>query len=1145
VWSPPGQTADPSSWRLDITRPRKGKGGSAWLPPGSPADAANTQYSLPSGASPSSSSGGSDWSLRADPPGSTAPVNLPNWTPGNKRMSPPGEMADPSKLNLTAVPNWPSTPPPPQTAPAPPSPATPAPAPLPPQGGGMSGVGAGQDDNPWSMGGNLQQSDIWSPSSAVGAGQAAPTDTTTGTSAGGSGGPGPLPQGALPIPNPDDPSQIIGYYLEVPDSANPGQFKVDVHWTGKPPAGKVIQVKAKDGTHIISIDADGNPVDHGAISGTAPSTRGVPNDPSIIDSSGNQVPNLYYRPPNTPQDAAHPLTRNDPGYVDGQGVYHTNPGYDPTSPATGTKGINRNDPAYLDAQGNLIPNPYYDPTASRPTGIPGTDPYIWDPNAEGGKGGMVKNPGYTPPNKQVERIGGKTYAFDPVTGALTDTGIADTQSQSIQDLATPSGGRDVIGIDPYSSKTSNLYHQPGEPRDMSHNIYLPSDWSGSYPTFDPAHPSQPGSAYHKGEVWNPPQQPPRTPQQASSPPPATPAADPAQSPASAPPAGTGVFAGQPSSDAGITGTAGDPMFGSDAGGPYPPGASSMGQPPMGPDWGAASVGDPSRGQPPDVGGGQDAPPAGSSGGMWRPPIDPSQVVGTGHKYGDQVSQEGVHKGVDLQATRGTETKSPVDGIVTKVEHNPQGLGITVTIRDAGGQEHTLGHLGSVSVKVGDRVHAGQPVAHVGSTGASTGPHLDYRVQGANGQHLDPTRQLGALAQMPRADDGSEPPAPDGGGATPPQAPPTGMGQDIPNWSAPKPVGLGQDVGVGGMRLANGSWSDALADTPDNQKKYGQGSGYQGGYGYSGATEQAASGGGGGGGTSGGGGGGGGSIQPNWYDQAYIQYLNDQLNKQDATARAQIQQQIDAENNRHNEAVKSEEEVARHNQELEKLQKYQADLSAATQSAIALLQSGTQIGIANAQIAAQFGLQSQQFKQQLATSALQNPWLQRLTGMAPSVGEVGGPGGQAWTPPGGQSFAQTVAGAENAPIPQVGGATTNAPGVAGSGAPGATAQTQSALPSWQDYSKWNPYQLSAWRTQEEAAAPGQFQSDLDKLRSSWAGQGVTDAPASSQLAWDTSTPEQQTQKGMLAETFGQTIPQWQQKQSTQWSKAAAPAVSAIT
>jgi len=40
----------------------------------------------------------------------------------------------------------------------------------------------------------------------------------------------------------------------------------------------------------------------------------------------------------------------------------------------------------------------------------------------------------------------------------------------------------------------------------------------------------------------------------------------------------------------------------------------------------------------------------------------------------------------------------------------------------------------------------------------------------------------------------------------------------------------------GMRLANGNWSDALADTPENQAKYGEGSGYTGGYGYTGPTQ---------------------------------------------------------------------------------------------------------------------------------------------------------------------------------------------------------------------------------------------------------------------------------------------------------------------
>jgi Peptidase family M23 len=145
---------------------------------------------------------------------------------------------------------------------------------------------------------------------------------------------------------------------------------------------------------------------------------------------------------------------------------------------------------------------------------------------------------------------------------------------------------------------------------------------------------------------------------------------------------------------------------------------------------------------------------------WVPPVDPSNVKGTGHRFGEPVSQEGTHKGVDLQAVRGTPTKSPVDGVVVRVESNPRGLGTTVTIRDARGHEHTLGHLDRVTVRQGERVRAGQPVATVGSTGAATGPHLDVREQRPDGQWVNPASKLGALAQLPRADG---PPSLAGGG----------------------------------------------------------------------------------------------------------------------------------------------------------------------------------------------------------------------------------------------------------------------------------------------------------------------------------------------------------------------------------------------
>src|SRR4051812_29368474 len=144
---------------------------------------------------------------------------------------------------------------------------------------------------------------------------------------------------------------------------------------------------------------------------------------------------------------------------------------------------------------------------------------------------------------------------------------------------------------------------------------------------------------------------------------------------------------------------------------------------------------------------------------WAPPVRPQDVVGTGHKWLEPVDQEGVHKGVDLQLTKGKPALSPVDGVVSDVGNDPQGLGITVTIRDAQGTETKLGHLDGVHVKVGDPVKQGQQVADGGSTGASTGSPPDGRKQDKDGQYQDPPAMPGALAQMPRADQ------------------PTGAGQD--------------------------------------------------------------------------------------------------------------------------------------------------------------------------------------------------------------------------------------------------------------------------------------------------------------------------------------------------------------------------------
>ena len=51
------------------------------------------------------------------------------------------------------------------------------------------------------------------------------------------------------------------------------------------------------------------------------------------------------------------------------------------------------------------------------------------------------------------------------------------------------------------------------------------------------------------------------------------------------------------------------------------------------------------------------------------------------------------------------------------------------------------HLSAWNVKVGDQVAQGQPIANVGSTGISTGPHLDFKILDADGEPVDPLKYL--------------------------------------------------------------------------------------------------------------------------------------------------------------------------------------------------------------------------------------------------------------------------------------------------------------------------------------------------------------------------------------------------------------------
>jgi hypothetical protein len=82
------------------------------------------------------------------------------------------------------------------------------------------------------------------------------------------------------------------------------------------------------------------------------------------------------------------------------------------------------------------------------------------------------------------------------------------------------------------------------------------------------------------------------------------------------------------------------------------------------------------------------------------------------------------------------------GTVVSAGWNGQG-GRTIHLRHASGYETLYMHLSSISVQAGQHVGQGDTIGRVGSTGLSTGPHLDYRVR-KDGRAMNPMNLLRSM-----------------------------------------------------------------------------------------------------------------------------------------------------------------------------------------------------------------------------------------------------------------------------------------------------------------------------------------------------------------------------------------------------------------
>jgi murein DD-endopeptidase MepM/ murein hydrolase activator NlpD len=90
--------------------------------------------------------------------------------------------------------------------------------------------------------------------------------------------------------------------------------------------------------------------------------------------------------------------------------------------------------------------------------------------------------------------------------------------------------------------------------------------------------------------------------------------------------------------------------------------------------------------------------------------------------------EKMHSGMDFTAPVGTPIHATGNGTVEKVEFDGRGYGNNVIVNHGWGFESLYGHMSKISVRSGQKINRGDLIGFVGSSGASTGPHLHYEVR---------------------------------------------------------------------------------------------------------------------------------------------------------------------------------------------------------------------------------------------------------------------------------------------------------------------------------------------------------------------------------------------------------------------------------
>jgi murein DD-endopeptidase MepM/ murein hydrolase activator NlpD len=125
---------------------------------------------------------------------------------------------------------------------------------------------------------------------------------------------------------------------------------------------------------------------------------------------------------------------------------------------------------------------------------------------------------------------------------------------------------------------------------------------------------------------------------------------------------------------------------------------------------------------------------------WKGPFKLPVIGPVSTQFGEVRSYnggpfQGHHGGTDFQVGAGTPVQAPANGTVVFREEVKL-RGKIVVLDHGAGVYTTYAHLSEWLAEVGQEVTQGQPIAKVGSTGLSTGPHLHWELW-INGISVDP------------------------------------------------------------------------------------------------------------------------------------------------------------------------------------------------------------------------------------------------------------------------------------------------------------------------------------------------------------------------------------------------------------------------